>query len=131
MNVSVPTSLFLQSNHLDAQTLESQTYTITNNSIIGVHVDVDNFRITNYAGTELITSLNIVSTVTGAIPVPLISNSALVSSGGRLLSLPGTPASVPNSTGDFRFNGISSVTTQTANPEFELTLRFEVANIVP
>jgi len=90
LNVSVPTNVFFQSNHIDETELESQKFTITNNSIVGVHVDVDNFTTREATGKNLITNLDIVSTKENATPVQLITNGTIEQTlGGRLLSLPG------------------------------------------
>ena len=127
LNVSIPITTFFQSNHIDARELESQRFTITNNSIVGVHVDVANFTPIDDEdeGINLIEELNIQGVTTEATPTKLVvgGSVAQIPANARLLALPGLD------NGSFEFRGNSNVTSEVKNPSFNLLLRFEVADV--
>ena len=128
LDVSIPTTTFFQSNHIDATQLESLRFTITNNSIVGLHVDVADFTPINETGMNLIRELDIQAIATKATPIRLIADGlpATIPTDSRLLALPGS------TDGSFEFRGSSSnatLETEVKNPSFNLLLRFEVANI--
>ena len=127
LNVSIPTTAFFQSNHIDATQLESQRFTIRNNSIIGLHVDVENFTSTNKTGIDFIEELEIQEVAIGATPTRLIENGliAKIPINSRLLAL----SALAN--GSFEFRGSSNITSEAEvkNPSFNLLLRFEVTDV--
>ena len=127
LNVSIPTTVLFQSNHINARELESLRFTITNNSIVGVHVDVANFTTIDDVGINLIEELNVQEAATGAIPTRLVANGSVarIPANARLLALPGLAY------GSFEFRGSSNVTSETESesPSFNLLLKFEVADV--
>jgi len=124
LNVSIPTSVMFQSNHINHQNLESANFEISNNSSMGLHVYVNNFTATSTTQNTEINNL-FVREQGSTSSIGLINSGSISNIGSNqlLMAIPGGLNRY------FNFHGNTNGTREVINPSFDLTLEFEVVSL--
>ena len=135
INVTIPTTTVFFSNQTgNPEWLESPVYRITNHSYMGVYVHVVDFPVRVDGGLGMLDEgLDLIDAlyVEGFNDIPVILNGAVNVTPGLLFALDGHTGA--NDEGFFEYVGFApdaATLTTPSRPEFDLVLRFEVADVV-
>ena len=129
INIAIPTATIFYSNQNgNPEQLESPSYTITNYSYMGIYIHVEDFVVVDNVGLHLIDTLFVSGD--NDIPVILAGSVATPTDPLQLFALDGN--SGVNDVGVFEYVGYAPTVgtlTDIYRPEFNLVLRFEVADV--